>query len=107
MVIGAEQKFVAAFIVPSFQVLDDWLTKNNIPLNNKELIVADLNVLELYQRIVDDMNRNFNHVEQIKKFALLPHAWSVEGGELTPTLKLKRKIILDTNKKVFEKIYGN
>jgi long-chain acyl-CoA synthetase len=105
MVIGAEQKFAASLIVPSFKTLEEWCKKNNVAVNSKEEIVKDLRVIELYKVIIEEMNRNFNHVEQIKKFELLPHPWSVEGGELTPTLKLKRKVIMDKNKRLVDKIY--
>ncbi len=62
-------------------------------------------MLKRFQEIIDEMNQNFNHVEQIKKFALLPKEWSIDGGELTPTLKLKRKIILSKYADKINRIY--
>jgi long-chain acyl-CoA synthetase len=62
--------------------------------------------LGLIKDTVERYNQNFNHVEQIKRFELLPREWSVEGGELTPTLKLKRKVILEKYKDVVKRIYS-
>jgi len=60
----------------------------------------------LYKNIVEEMNPNFNHVEQIKKFELLPREWSIETGEMTPKMSLKRKIVMEKYKDAFERIYA-
>ncbi|HAK12047.1 MAG TPA: long-chain fatty acid--CoA ligase, partial [Chitinophagaceae bacterium] len=62
-------------------------------------------ILELYRELVESFNKFFNHVEQIKKFELLAHEWTVDTGELTPTLKLKRKVINEKYKASIERIY--
>ena len=63
-------------------------------------------VLELYRELVESFNKFFNHVEQVKKFGLLPKEWTVETGEMTPKLSLKRKIIMEKFKDAIERIYN-
>ena len=58
-----------------------------------------------FKGLVEDFNKNFNHVEQVKKFELLPEEWTIESGELTPTLKLKRKVIMEKYRPAIERIY--
>ncbi|UAY52194.1 AMP-dependent synthetase/ligase [Ferruginibacter albus] len=106
MVIGAERKFTAALIVPSFTHLKEWIKQNGLSSLNDSEIVHDPKVLELFSKLINEDNQAFNHVEQIKKFVLLPVEWTIETGELTPTLKLKRKVILEKFKDEIEKIYG-
>jgi long-chain acyl-CoA synthetase len=62
-------------------------------------------VIQRYKDVVDEMNKNFSHIEQVKRFKLLPDEWTVPGGELTPTLKLKRKVILSKYKNDVDEIY--
>jgi len=59
----------------------------------------------LYKQIIEEYNQNFNHVEQIKRFELLPREWSIETGEMTPKLSLKRKVIMEKYKDAIERIY--
>jgi long-chain acyl-CoA synthetase len=63
-------------------------------------------VLELYRELIESFNKFFNHVEQIKKFELLPEEWSIDSGEMTPKLSLKRKIIMEKYKEVVKRIYA-
>ena len=100
MVIGEGEKYPAALIVPGFQFIKDWaLRKQNdlSALTNEELIQRP-EVIERIQQEVNKMNELYGNWERIKKFCLLSKEWSVESGELTPTLKLKRKIILEKYK---------
>jgi long-chain acyl-CoA synthetase len=105
MVIGAEQKYTGALIVPSFQNLKAWCATNNIPYISDAEIIKNEKVIELYKNVVEDFNTFFNNVEQIKKFELLPHDWSVDSGELTPKLSLKRKVIMERYRDAAERIY--
>ncbi len=105
MVVGAEQKFVGALIVPSIPNLKEWMRQKNIPFVTNEDAVNNPEVLNLYKELIDSFNKFFNHVEQIKRFELLPDEWTIESGELTPTLKLKRKVILEKYKSAYERIY--
>ena len=106
MVVGAGEKFTSALIVPAFNPLKEWCGERGISFNGNESIIRNEKVLELIKDAVERYNQNFNQVEQIKKFELLPREWSVEGGELTPTLKLKRKVILEKYRDAISRIYS-
>ena len=106
MVVGAEQRFVGALIVPSITNLKEWMLHKGIPFTTIEDAIHNPKVLDLYKELIDSFNTFFNHVEQIKKFELLPHEWTIDSGELTPTLKLKRKVIMEKYKAAFERIYS-
>lgn len=105
MVVGSEQKFAAALIVPAFETLREWAKQHEIGFGTKYDLLSHPSVLELYKNIVEEFNLQFSHVEQIKKFELLPEEWTVDGGELTPTLKLKRKVIMEKYREAIERIY--
>lgn len=107
MIIGENQKFPAAFIVPNFAYVKDWMTKENIAnegLTNKE-ICTHPKVLQQFEQEVAELNKNYGNWEQIKRIALFEKEFSVDTEELTPTLKLKRKIILKKYQDRFDKIY--
>ncbi len=106
MIIGAEQKFVGALIVPSVPNLKEWMQHKGIGFTTIEDAVNNPKVLDLYKELIDSFNTFFNHVEQVKKFELIPHEWTIETGELTPTLKLKRKVIMEKFRNVIERIYA-
>ena len=105
MVIGAEQKFVGALIVPSIANLQEWMQHKGIHFSTAEDAIHNPKVLDLYKELIDSFNKSFNHVEQVKKFELLPYEWTIESGELTPTLKLKRKVIMEKYKAAIDRIY--
>lgn len=105
MVVGADRKFVGALIVPSFLNLRPWCRGHNIPdLSNEELILHP-KVRDLYKGLVENFNTAFNQVEQIKRFELLPNEWSVDTGEMTPKLSMKRKVITEKYADAIERIY--
>ncbi len=106
MIVGAEKKFVGALIVPSFATLKDWMREKGIPYTTNEDVVHHPKVLELYRELVESFNQFFNHVEQIKKFELIPREWSIETGEMTPKMSLKRKVVMEKFKDAFERIYA-
>lgn len=105
MIIGAEQKFVGALIVPSMPNLKEWMRQKNIAFTTNEAAVQNAEVNKFYLDLIESFNTYFNHVEQVKKFELMPDEWTIETGELTPTLKLKRKVIMEKNKAAIERIY--
>ncbi|MEO7049619.1 MAG: long-chain fatty acid--CoA ligase [Ferruginibacter sp.] len=105
MIIGAEQKFVGALIVPSMPNLKEWMRQKNIAFTTNEAAVQNAEVNKFYLDLIESFNTYFNHVEQVKKFELMPDEWTIETGELTPTLKLKRKVIMEKNKGAIERIY--
>jgi long-chain acyl-CoA synthetase len=105
MVIGENKKFAAALIVPSFTHLKSWCEQKGIPYSSNEEMVNNTEVRARFRQEIEEYNKNFGHTEQIKKFELLPKEWTPDSGDLTPTLKLKRKIIAERNKALIEKIY--
>jgi long-chain acyl-CoA synthetase len=106
MVIGAEQKYAGALIVPSFSNLKEWAKANNITVTSDSEVIKNDKVIEFYKDLVESFNKYFNHVEQIKKFELLPHDWSVDTGELTPKMSLKRKVIMEKYRDAVARIYA-
>ena len=106
MVIGENRKFPAALVLPSFAFLKDWCANKGIPFNDPRQVVQDPAVVARLQREVDLVNEGLGHWEQIKKFQLLHTEWSIDGGEFTPSLKLRRKPIMAKYAKEVEAIYG-
>jgi long-chain acyl-CoA synthetase len=106
MIVGSERKFVGALIIPSFPALRDWAKKNNVAVTTNEELIREPKVIELYKEIVEGFNTNFNHVEQVKKFELLSNEWSVDTGEMTPKLSMKRKVIVEKYRDAIERIYN-
>ena len=107
LIVGPERKFVGALIVPAFPYLRDWCRQNNIPAGTNEELILHPKITALYQEVVDSYNQHFSHVEKIKKFQLLPAEWSIETGEMTPKLSLKRKVITEKYRTAIEKIYAD
>ena len=107
MVIGEGEKHPAAFIQPDFTFLKSWCKRKNIPFNSEKEIIKDQRVIDRIQKEVDIHNKDFGHWEQVKRFALTPDVWSIDGGQLTPTLKLKRRNILSSYPDLYKDIYGH
>ena len=112
MVVGDKQKFVSALIVPSPDALRDFCKQNDIEWTNLEEIVKCAPVQRKYQEIIDNVNPEFSHIEQIKKFAVLAATWDPNksdgsDAELTPTLKLKRRVITKKYNQQIEEIYNS
>ncbi|MEO6488947.1 MAG: AMP-dependent synthetase/ligase, partial [Ferruginibacter sp.] len=105
MVVGADEKFVGALIVPSMINLKAWMKLKDIPFTTIEDTIQNPKVLELYKDLIQSFNKLFNHVEQIKKFELLPDEWSIDTGEMTPKLSMKRKVIMEKFRKAIDRIY--
>ena len=105
IVVGAEQKFAGALIVPSFPNLQAWARQNGITDLSNSSLIRNEKVIDLYKELVESFNKFFNHVEQIKKFELMADEWSVESGEMTPKLSMKRKVIMEKYKDSIERIY--
>jgi len=105
MVVGESQKYPAALIQLNFDAVNEWLGQTDIPLNYTEM-VANEKVLNKIKKDIDQANENFAQWEKIKKFKLTPEIWSVDSGHLTPTMKLKRKIIKSKYQDLLEEIYS-
>jgi long-chain acyl-CoA synthetase len=106
MVIGEGEKMPAAFIQPNFEFLRDWIDhkKNGVGKSDTEIATSDI-VINRIQKEVDKYNKNFGKWEQIKRFELTPDIWSIDGGQLTPTMKMKRDIIKGIYQDLYDKIY--
>jgi long-chain acyl-CoA synthetase len=106
MVVGAGRKFVSALIVPSFMQVRKWLQDSGVqaPVDNSVLIRMP-EVDKLIRSQLDKYNAQFNPVEQVKKFTLLPEEWTINNAELTPSLKVKRKAIEQKYAAQIEKMY--
>ncbi len=110
MIVGENLKFVSALIVPSEEGLREWFIKHNMDWTGLAAAIRNPKVIERYQMLVDRVNPNFSHAEQVKKFALLSGTWeSVKAdgsdAELTPTLKLKRRVIMQKFASEIEAMY--
>ena len=107
MVIGDGQKMPAAFIQPSFEFIREWAKLHNVEIGaNNEEIIVNPKVIDRIQQEVDVINEKFGNWEKIKRFELTPDLWTIPSGHLTPTMKLKRKVILEKYHGLFEKIYN-
>ncbi|QQS27522.1 MAG: long-chain fatty acid--CoA ligase [Sphingobacteriales bacterium] len=107
MVVGDSQKYVAALIVPSFLNLREWAKNEGLQFDDNQQIVDNEKIKNLISAEIETYNRHFGKWEQIKKVTILPHEWSIETGELTPTMKLKRKIIAQKFASYIEALYQN
>ncbi|MDQ8012118.1 MAG: AMP-dependent synthetase/ligase [Flavobacterium nitrogenifigens] len=108
MVIGEGEKMPGAFIQPNFEFVKEWAKIHKITLGSSDAeISANPDVIKRIDEEVESINKKFGHWEQVKRFELTPDVWSIDGGQLTPTLKLKRKIIKEIYKDLYGKIYGN
>ncbi len=106
MVIGENRNFAAALVVPKFDFILDWIEIKKLNISSKEDVVNSVDVKNRIWEDINKYNKRFGKVQQIKKFALIEDEWSVETGELTPTFKLKRRVIKEKYKELFELIYG-
>ena len=106
MVVGSEKKFVGALIVPSFSNLKEWAKMDGVKFNSNDELIRHPKVIEMYKELIESFNKYFNHVEQIKKFELLPQEWSIETGEMTPKMSLKRKVLMEKFRPAIERIYA-
>ncbi len=106
MVIGENRNFAAALVVPKMDFILEWAKLKKLSISTREDVVKSDDVKNRIWEDIDKYNKRFGKVQQIKKFALIEDEWSVETGELTPTLKVKRRIIKEKYQELFEKIYS-
>jgi long-chain acyl-CoA synthetase len=108
MVIGDGEKMPAAFIQPNFEFVQEWAKRKNIDIGDtNEEMIKNPEVIARIQEDVDFYNQKFGNWEKVKKFELTPEVWSIEGDQLTPTMKLKRRNIKETYKILYNRIYGH
>lgn len=106
MLVGDNKKFVTALIVPSFMHLEAWAKENGVSYESNKQIIGNEKIKALINTEIGVANKEFGHVEQVKKFSLLDKEWTIEDGELTPTLKMKRKVILARYESLVEEMYN-
>ncbi|MDY8137251.1 long-chain fatty acid--CoA ligase [Aquimarina sp. 2201CG5-10] len=107
MVIGDGEKMPAAFIQPNFEFLKEWAERKGIEISGSiETVINNQAVIDRYQEEVDEHNERFGKWERVKRFELTADEWSIDAGHLTPTMKLKRRVIKEKYKDLYTKIYG-
>lgn len=104
--VGDGMKFVSALVVPAFEQLEIYCEKNNIPFTSREEVIKRSEIIRFYRDRIDARTESLGQVEKVKKFTLLADDFSQETGELTPTLKIKRKVIADKYKGVIDSMYA-
>ena len=106
MLIGDNRRFVSALIVPSFAKLKEWAKTHGIQYTTNQEMIKNSMVLTMFESVMSEYNALFNQVEQVKKFALLPREWTIDKGEMTPKLSMKRKVVLANFEKEIEEMYA-
>ncbi|NNF86242.1 MAG: long-chain fatty acid--CoA ligase [Winogradskyella sp.] len=108
MVVGEGEKMPGAIIQPNFDFIRDWIEhkEHNIGKSDKEIATSEI-VIKRIQKEVDKYNKNFGKWEQVKRFELTEEPWTIDAGHLTPTMKMKRSVILEKYKALYDKIYSN
>ncbi|MBL7913743.1 MAG: long-chain fatty acid--CoA ligase [Bacteroidia bacterium] len=106
MVIGENQKFAAALIVPSFAFIREWAERKGLSFENNEAIANSAEVKSRIMEEVEEMNKSLGSYESIKKIELLSKEFSIEKGEMTPKLSLKRKVIMEANSHLVNRIFS-
>jgi long-chain acyl-CoA synthetase len=104
-VIADQRKFVSALVVPEFRVVEEWAREKGLKFDSREELCANQQVHDMLMERVDTLQQRLAHYEQVKRITLIPHHFSMESGELTNTLKLKRSVISKNYKDVIDKMY--
>ena len=104
-VIGDKRKYASVILSPHFPLLEDWARANGVTFSSRQELVANAKVRELYKGIVEDLNKRLAQFETIKKIVIVPDEFTVASGEITPTLKLKRRVIEAKYKQQIEELY--
>jgi long-chain acyl-CoA synthetase len=105
MVLGENQKFASALVQPNFPYLHKWCSFHKIYFHNNDDLICKQRVIECYQKAINEINKLLGQTEQIKRFRLVADEWSTQSGELSPTLKLRRRFIYEKYKDIIEQIY--
>ena len=107
VLVGNERKFPAALIVPNFEMLESYAKLKELDISTPVEFCHNARILDLFSRQIDAVTRGLAKYEKVKSFALLEHEMTVENGELTPTLKVKRRVIDEKYRAVIDKIYND
>ena len=106
MVIGENQKFASAIISPDFNFLHNWAMRHGISFRDNAELIQHPKVVTRYQQVVNEMNKQLGQTEQIKRFRLVQEEWTPNTGELSPTLKLKRKFLTRRYEVIIQDIFS-
>lgn len=106
LVIGDRRKYVSALIVPDFERLRSWADEQNIQTDDKQSLIADKRAVELIKGEVNRLTHDLADYEKVKRVALLPQEFTIDGGELTPTLKVRRRVVEEKYNTLIESLYG-
>ena len=104
-IIADQRKFVSALIIPVYPLLEEYAREHGIPFENREDLCQNAQIHQMLQERIDTLQQQLAHYEQVKRFTLLPHHFSLERGELTNTLKIKRRVLNENYKKEIDKMY--
>jgi len=104
-IIADQRKFVSALIVPVYSLLEEYARAQNIPFENREQLCANPKILMMMKERIDTLQQQLAHYEQVKRFTLLPHHLSMEKGELTNTLKVRRRVLYENYKEQIDAMY--
>jgi long-chain acyl-CoA synthetase len=105
--VGDKHKFISALLSPNFAALEAWAKRNGVEANSREELVADSRVVALYAEIVRDANGGLANFETVKRFRVVAEEWTLESGELTPSMKLKRRVITAKYSAVIDGLYAD
>ena len=104
-IIADQRKFVSALIIPVYPLLEEYARAHNIPFENREQLCVNPQIIEMMKERIDTLQQQLAHYEQVKRFTLLPHHLSMEKGELTNTLKIRRRVLYENYKTEIDKMY--
>ena len=105
-IIADQRKFVSALIIPVYPLLEEYAREHHIPFEDREQLCADKQINDMMKERIETLQQQLAHYEQIKRFTLLPHHFSMEKGELTNTLKIKRRVLNENYKKEIDAMYA-
>ena len=103
--VGDKRKFASVLISPNFQILERWANENGVKTGDRKALTENDKVNAEYRRVIEKVNQGLAHFETIKKIAVVPEEWSVESGELTPSMKMKRRVVEEKYKDLIEGMY--
>jgi long-chain acyl-CoA synthetase len=103
---GDRQPYIVALLVPSFEALEAWAAAQGVKAENREHLLRHPQVIAAFQKVVDDTNAGLARFEAVKKFRLLGQSFTLEGGELTPTLKVKRRVVEKRYASLLQEMYS-
>ncbi|HTW62948.1 MAG TPA: AMP-binding protein, partial [Terracidiphilus sp.] len=105
--VGDKHKFISVLISPNFTALEDWARREGIEAQSRAALVADSRVIALYGELVSEVNAGLASFETVKRFRIVPEEWAQESGELTPSMKLKRRVITEQYASAIGELYAD